>query len=201
MRILARSRQKTTSLVQLALLTALVIVFQLLGQFVPVGVTKVSLVLLPITLGGILLGPWSGAVLGFIFGAIVVVVGGAFGTDPFTSTLFQAQPFATTAICLVKGTAAGLCGGLVYRLVARWKQFPAVFAAAAIVPIVNTVLFILGGLFLVQDTLSAEFVASGSTVFYFLTIVCAGWNFIFEFLLNIILAPSLDRIIFAAKKL
>ena len=30
-------------------------------------------------------------------------------------------------------------------------------------------------------------------LFYVLVIVCAGWNFIFEFLLNLVCAPILSR--------
>ena len=60
-------------------------------------------------------------------------------------------------------------------------------------PIINTGLFILGALFM-SDTLSANFVAEGSTVIYFLVIGCAGWNFVGEFLANMVAAPAMQTI-------
>ena len=73
------------------------------------------------------------------------------------------------------------------------------FAAAAVAPITNTGLFILGAL-LMSDTLSANFVADGSTVLYFLVIVCAGVNFLFELALNLIVTPSISSVVQAVKK-
>ena len=57
----------------LAVLTAVVLVLQLTGTTIriPFLSTSVSLVLIPITLGAILLGPLAGAFLGFVFGAVV----------------------------------------------------------------------------------------------------------------------------------
>ena len=73
------------------------------------------------------------------------------------------------------------------------NEYVAVFVASAIVPIVNTGLFILGAL-LMSDTLSANFVADGSTVIYFLVIGCAGVNFLIEFAVNLISAPTIHRV-------
>jgi hypothetical protein len=70
-----------------------------------------------------------------------------------------------------------------------------VFIAAASAPIANTGLFILGGLAM-SGTLSNNFVAEGSTVIYFLIIVCAGINFLLEFALNLIVSPAIHRIIY-----
>ena len=66
---------KVLKLVQLALLAAIVIVFQMMGSFIHIGPTSVSLVLIPIVLGGILLGPLYGGILGFLFGAITLWAG------------------------------------------------------------------------------------------------------------------------------
>ena len=44
------------------------------------------------------------------------------------------------------------------------------------------------------DTLSANFVADGSTVIYFLVIGCAGINFIVEFFVNLLVSPALFRV-------
>ncbi len=194
------NRQKIQKLTTLAILTAIVIIFQLLGNFIHIGPASLCLVLIPIAIGAILTGPKGGAFLGFVLGAITYFVGGMFGTDYFTTVLFQAQPIATAVICFGKGICAGLCTGLVYRAFEKKNKSLAVFLAAATTPIVNTGVFILGGLLLVYGTLSANlanFDAGGQTVVYFLIIGCAGWNFIAEFIANIIVAPAINTIVHA----
>ncbi|MBQ9921235.1 MAG: ECF transporter S component [Clostridia bacterium] len=193
---------KVLKLVQLALLAAIVIVFQMMGSFIHIGPTSVSLVLIPIVLGGILLGPLYGGILGFLFGAITLWAGIS-ASDFFTNVLFTSQPFATTLICLGKGTLAGVGAGYAYKVLKNKNKLAASFFAAASAPIINTGLFILGGLTLVNGTLAANlstFGAEGATVTYFLVIGCAGLNFIAEFALNIIIAPAINTIVNAVTK-
>lgn len=193
------NRQKIQKTTTLAILTAIVIIFQLLGSFIHIGPVNLCLVLIPIAIGAILTGPKGGAFLGFVLGAITYFVNGMLGFEltPFTSILFAAQPIATAVICFGKGILAGLCTGLVYRAFEKKNKNLAVFLAAATTPIVNTGIFILGGLLLVYGTLSANFVEIGKTVISFLIISCAGGNFIAEFIANIIVAPAINTIVHA----
>ena len=189
-------------LVQLALLAAIVIVFQMMGSFIHIGPTSVSLVLIPIVLGGILLGPLYGGILGLLFGAITLWAGIS-ASDFFTNVLFTSQPFATALICLGKGTLAGVGAGYAYKALKGLNKLAASFFAAAAAPIINTGLFILGGLTLVNGTLEANlatFGAEGATVTYFLVIGCAGLNFIAEFALNLIIAPAINTIVNAVSR-
>ena len=183
----------------IAVLLALVIVLQVLGGYFKVGATSLSFVLVPIVLGGILYGAWIGAFLGFAFGFVTWMYG-VTGADPFTAILFEAQPFATTLLCLGKGIAAGLVSGLVYQFTAKKNKQVGVFAAAATAPIVNTGLFIFGSLVMLKETLMANFVAEGSTIVYFLFIGCAGINFLVELAINLIFAPTLYRLIGVLEK-
>ena len=180
----------------LAVLVALVVVLQVCGGYFKIGATSLSFVLVPIVLGGILLGPMAGAFLGFIFGFIVLIYG-VTGADPFTFILFGEDPVLTALTCLVKVTAAGLISGLLFRLISRKNSYVAVFVASAFAPILNTGLFILGAL-LMSDTLNSNFVADGQTLVYFLFIGCAGINFIIEFAINMVLSPAVftvDRVV------
>ena len=192
-----KNTDTTLRLVQLAILTAIIVVLQLAGTAVKLNIfgTSISLVLVPIVLGAMLLGPKAGAFLGFVFGVITYLMG-VFGADFFTFTLVQDHPVMTGVICIVKGTAAGLCAGLVYNAalkLLKGKTLLATFLASATAPIVNTGLFILGALF-VSDTLSANFVGEGETVLYFLIVVCAGINFLLELAINLIAAPAIFRV-------
>ena len=181
----------------LAVLLALVIVLQLLGGYIRIGATPLSLVLVPIVLAGILYGPIAGGIVGFAFG-LVVLLQGIFGVDGFTFILFTDHPIWTTLLCLVKGTAAGVSAGFVYMLASKKNAYVGTFAAAVTAPIVNTGLFILGALCFLQDTLKANFI-DRTTVIYFLVIVCAGINFLVELAINLVAAPSLYRVIGVVK--
>ena len=187
------ARVRNLHLVQMAILIALIIVMQSVGSTIKVGPTSFSLVLIPIALGGMLVGKGGGALLGLIFG-VMTLMAGVTGQDFFTQVLFQDHPLLTALICLGKGTAAGFGAGLVYELISKKNKIVAGFLAAASAPILNTGLFILGAL-LVSDTLSANFVAEGSTVIYFLVIGCAGINFIVEFLVNLVVSPGLNMVV------
>ena len=63
----------------------------------------------------------------------------------------------------------------------------------------NTGIFILGALAM-YDSINAMAVASNAGVVYFLFILCAGVNFLIEFALNMVLAPSVCRVIKAVRK-
>lgn len=187
-------------MVELAILTAIVLVLQLTGTAIKLTAlgTSVSLVLIPIVLGAVLLGPGVGAWLGGVFGAVTYLMG-VFGMDAFTAILFQNHPFLTALTCFGKGIAAGFFAGLLYRLIAKKSKPVALFVAAAAAPIFNTGLFIIGAL-LMSETLAANFVAEGSTVLYFIFIGCAGINFLLELALNLIVAPSLSTVVQAVQK-
>ncbi len=182
-----------------AALLALVVVLQTCGGFFQIGGLSLSSVLVPIVLGGILLGPLAGAILGFAFGFIVLMYGVA-GAEPFTATLLASSPVMTVLICLVKGVAAGIVPALLYRLISPKNALVAAFVAAVSAPIANTGLFIVGCL-MINGTI-AGFTANGTMpeILYFLFIGCAGWNFIIEFAINIVLAPALHRVVLVVEK-
>ncbi len=198
---MVRSKQtdRIRRMVVLAVLTAIVLVLQLTGFAIKIPVlgTPISLVLIPITLGAMLLGPAAGAWLGLVFGLEVYIVCGVMGTDPFTAYLFNDHPLITGILCLAKSTLAGWVSGLVYKALMKKNWiWPAVFLAAAAVPVINTGVFIVGCL-LINSTISGFMAASSiaGSVIYFLVIGCAGINFLFEFAVNMILSPALERIV------
>lgn len=195
-------RAKTQYMMLLAVLIAVVAVFQLfLGQ-IHIGPVTITFVLLPIVVGAVILGPTAGGILGLVFGAIVLIQG-ITGQDGFTFLMFQAHPFSTSILCLGKGLAAGLCAGWVCKLLEKKNRTAAAVAAAAAAPVVNTGIFILWGVLMVRDTLSANLATfgwSGDSVLLFLILGCAGINFLVEFALNIILSPVIVRVLQAVRQ-
>ncbi len=193
---------KTTKLVELGIFVALVLVIQLLGGAVKVGPISISLVLIPIAVGGILLGPLCGAVLGLTFG-VATVIGGLTGADPFTATLLNSGAWGavfTTLLCLVKGTMAGFVSAFIYKLLAPKSKVAAVLLAAVAAPVVNTGLFILGALTVLNSLITQNFVGSGSNIIYFVFIGCAGVNFLIELAVNVIFTPAIRRILTAVRR-
>lgn len=196
-----RTHEKTLRMVQLAILVALVIVLQLVGSNIHVGPVSFSLVLIPIAVGGVLLGPAAGAILGAVFG-LITVIGGVSGADVFTNFLFSKQPVLTVVLCLAKATLAGLCAGLVFRALEKHNRWVAVVLASAVAPVVNTGIFVLGTITLFRSTLEEYIlnVGAGVSVVYFVVILCAGINFLAEFGVNLVASPAVYRIWTAVTK-
>ncbi len=192
-RVSFRERYLTAkNITYFAVLLALVIVLQMFGSFFKIGSTSLNFVLVPVVLCGMILGPWAACILGFVSG-LIIFLQGLFGADAFTAILIADHPVWTAVVCLVKGAASGLASGYAYRLITKKNALVASFVASAVCPTVNTGLFIIGALFM-SDTLSANFLADGQTVIYFLVIVCAGTNYLIELAINLICAPAILRI-------
>lgn len=186
-----------------SVLVALIVLFQCLAGFglFTFGSTSLSFSLVPIVLGGILLGWQAGGLLGLLFGFIVLMFGVS-GTDAFTATLLADVPVMTVLICIVKGVAAGIVPALLYRLIAPKSALAAVFAAALSAPIVNTGLFILGCL-CITDTIAVfqtPLGMEGMNIFVFILVGIVTYNFFIEFAINVVLAPALYRVVLVVEK-
>lgn len=203
------SRDRNLKLVQLAILTALVVVLQALGSFITIGPLPMSFVLIPIVIGACLLGAKHGAFLGFVFGLITMFMG-VLGRDWFSSLLFQANPVWFVLLCLLKATAAGLVAGLVYAVLGKVfkgknKTLQTVLASIS-APIVNTGIFVVGMLLFFLPTMN-ELPSALPDVFggyksaaQLVVFGLAGLNFVGEFVVNLVLSPAIVRIIDVAKK-
>ena len=182
-------KNTTLRMTRLAILTAIVGVLSYFGGFIKIGgLASISLTLVPVVLGAALLGPRAGAWLGAVSGAVFFLTADA-------AFWLNLSVFGTILTVMVKGTLAGLAAGLLYRLLEKRNMFLALLAAAAVCPIVNTGIFLLGCLIFFFDAVVEMAYADGSSVFSFLIVVFVGLNFVFELLLNLLLTPALQRII------
>ncbi|MCL2151450.1 MAG: ECF transporter S component [Oscillospiraceae bacterium] len=179
----------TRKLVLLSLLTAIVVILQFLGSFIKFGTFSIQLVSIPITVGAALIGVYAGGWLGIVFGLVVLLSGDA-------AAFLAINPAATVAVVLLKGMLAGIAGGVAYNLLARKNRTVAAIVAATVYPIVNSVVFIIGSYMFFLPTLTQWGIAAGATnvtEFIFLTIV--GMNFVIEFVLSLLLSPTVVRLI------
>lgn len=171
----------TKKLTMLALLTAIVVVLQLVVR-IPVGMFSLSTVLVPIVIGAALYGPLAGIWLGLVFGVVVLVSGDA--------TFFMGLNPAGTIIMVVgKGIACGAAAGLVYKLLVKKNEKVAVVCASVITPIVNTGVFILGCLAFYNYGIRE------------ILVMVVGLNFFIELGVNIVLSAAILFIIETARKM
>ena len=182
-------------LVGTAVVSAVVVVLQLLGSFIKFGTFSVSLVLVPIVVGAALYGTKSSAWLGLVFGATVLLSGDA-------SLFLAINPLATVLVVITKGLLAGMITGMVYRAFESRNRLFATFLAAFICPIANTGVFLAGCyLFFLEGIqgIARTFGFDGSVNLFIFTVLIGG-NFIFEVLFNIILCPTVIRIVDVGSK-
>lgn len=181
----------------IGVLMALVIVLQMFcGSINIANLITLNFSLIPIVLGAIVLGPVAGALLGFANG-IVILIQVILTPTGFYYIIWTYSPIITTLICIVKTTVAGFVGGIVFRLISKKNTLAATFTAAAIVPVINTALFVLGCLcmtdtiLIYQDTMPDY---DGMNIFVFICVGIVTVNFFIEFALNLIVSPALNSV-------
>lgn len=131
-------KSKTLKLAQLALLVAVVLVmaYTPLGYFRTLGL-EISFLMVPVTLGAILLGPVEGAILGLVFGLTSFAT--CFGSSTFGATLLAINPVFTFITCVAARTLAGFLAGVIFKAV---KKLKIGFEITSFIgPVLNTVFF------------------------------------------------------------
>lgn len=178
----------TLKLVGVGLITAIVVVLQLIGGGVRFGTFSITLSLVPIVIGAALYGKGAGAWLGFVFGCMTLLDAAAF---------FAVNVPGTIIVCLVKGTLAGFLAGAVYGLVEKKSIILGVALAALVAPVVNTGTFLLGCAVFFLDTLKGwgQAFGFGDNVVAYMIFGLVGVNFLIELAVNIILSPAIVRLI------
>ncbi len=178
-------KTNTKKIAGVGLLTAIVVVLQLLGSFIRFGPFSISLVLIPIVVGASLYGVLSGAWLGLAFGITVLISGDA-------SAFLTISPAGTVITVLLKGIIAGLLAGAVYKAIEKKNKTVATIVAAIVCPVVNTGIFLIGCRLFFFDTIKTW--AAGTNVFVYMITGLVGFNFLFELGANIILSPTIVKL-------
>ena len=193
---MSQTSKKTRSTAILGIFSAIIVVLQLMSYFIKIGTFNLSLVLIPVVLGAYLYGAKTGAILGGVFGITVTVCCFA-GLDGGGYILVQASPVITSAVCIVKGVAAGLCAGLVASAFKNKKPYLAIMASAVVAPLVNTGLFV-SAMFLFFKDILAQW-SGGTNIVTYAIVGLVGVNFIIELVLNVAMAPAMLRVSKALK--
>lgn len=180
---------RTKRMVGIALLSAIVIVLQLMGSFIRFGPVSVSLVLIPIVVGAAMYGPTAGAILGAAFSVVVLF-------QPDTAFFYGISFVGTVLTVLVKGSLAGYLSGLTFLVLRNKHVWIAVILSSMVCPLVNTGLFAVGCRLFFWPSL--EELGNGSPWMFLITGMI-GFNFIAEFAVNMICSPVILRILRAAQ--
>lgn len=208
-----KTNKKVLRLVQIAILFALVVVLQMLGSFIKIGPLPMSFVLVPIVVGAFLLGWKEGALLGFVFGIITMLMG-ILGIDGFSLVLWQLHPLWFVVVCLLKAVATGIGAGLIYKglnkVLGEKRIILTTVIASISAPIINTGIFVLGMILFyfndmgtVQMELAKQAGAELVTVtpaLEFIFLGLAGFNFVGEFIVNLVVSPAIVRIVAVVSK-
>lgn len=191
-RIVSNDHTRIRTLTGTAMLTAIIIVLQLIGSYIKFGQFSISLVLIPIVLGAALFGVASGTWLGLAFGIVVLISGDA--------ALFMAiNPIGTVITVLLKGVLAGAASAAAYRLVEKKSRFAAVLLASFVCPVVNTGVFLLGCLVFFMDAIR-DWAGDGNVLVYMI-VYLVGINFVIELVINLVLNPAMVRLIEIGRKM
>ena len=135
------NRTRIVHMTEVAILAAILLVmaFTPLG-YLRVGPLSLSLLMIPVAIGAVAVGPAAGTALGALFG--LTSFAQCFMGDLLGGILVAQNVFLAFVVCVVSRTLAGLLCGLLYRgLQNKWKT-GALLAANLAAPLLNTLLFL-----------------------------------------------------------
>lgn len=143
---MAKKTARTTSIRRLTY-TAVLIALILLLTFTPLGYPKLgpvepTIMMIPVAIGAILLGPTYGAILGLTFGLSSFAT--CFGYSAFGVALFTINPLATFVVCVLPRLLMGFLCGWIFRAVDSHGKHPLVASIVTSVSsaLLNSVLFV-----------------------------------------------------------
>ncbi len=187
---------RTMRMVQLALFIAIII----LMAFTPIGYIKtpaleITLIVIPVTVGAIILGPTSGAILGGVFGITSFIQ--CFGMSPFGAVLLGINPLATFILCMVPRILMGWLSGILFaalKKIDKSKVFS--YAAASLAgPLLNTTLFmtVLVLFFYNTDYIQGFVSAMGTSNVFAFVIAFVGVNGLIEAGVNFVAGGAISK--------
>lgn len=140
-------KTNTLKLTQLALLIAieLILSFTPLGFIILPGMVSITLMHIPVIVGGIVMGPTYGGILGLVFGLLSMYKATTAATsvvDQAFSPFLSGAPVQSIIMCIIPRILLGVIAALLFRaLEKRIKSQGAVIAlSAGVASVMHTVL-------------------------------------------------------------
>ena len=173
--------------------------FILLMAFTPIGylhfgVIEITLVMIPVIIGAIVLGPGAGAFLGAMFGLTSFIQ--CFGMSTFGSALLAIQPLLTFLVCMIPRILMGWFCGLIFKgliRVDRTKSKTASYCVTGLCgALLNTVLFMTLLLLLFGQTDYIQTMRAGMGLFAFIA-AFVGLNGLVEAIACFVVASAVSK--------
>lgn len=150
---------------ELAILVAIVLIM----AYTPLGYLKtpwgveITFMVVPISVGAVILGPSAGAFLGLVFG--LTSFAQCFGGSPMGAIFLEASPIGTFFCCVANRVLVGWLPGILYQTLKRFEKTRNVRIAACclLTPLLNTLLYIVSNWLIFSDTWMSISVSSGFT--------------------------------------
>lgn len=177
----------TKTITGLGILTAIMICLFGLSFVFKFGPLTLNLALVPIAVGACLYGPLGGLFLGFINGALNLLVG---EVQAFAAV----NLWATIIMVLVKTSLAGLFAGLVFKIFEKNHPLLGSIFASCLVPIVNTGIFIGGSLIFFRELFAPGAETAGQNILVYMLVAVLGINFLIEFSVNATLSTAVHTL-------
>jgi uncharacterized membrane protein len=187
-----QSKIQTGKMVRLAVLVAIILLLEITNLgFLKFGPVSITIMMVPVIIGAIILGPTEGAILGLIFG--LTSFSQAFGKDALGALLLAENPFFLFLMCVVPRVFAGWLPGLAFRALNRWERLPlvgSVAVTALLGTLTNTVLFI-AALWLFWHNAAAFTDIFGAISLFKLFAILIVTNTIIEAVINIVVGTAI----------
>lgn len=149
----------TRKLTQLALLIAiqLILSFTPLGFIILPGMVSITIMHIPVIVGGIVMGPMYGGILGLVFGLLSMYKATTAATsvvDQAFSPFLSGAPVQSIIMCIIPRVLLGVVAALLFRALEKRIKSKglAIAISAAVASVMHTVL-VLGCLLALFDSL------------------------------------------------
>ena len=192
--------EKIQYLTRLSILVAIMLLF----AFTPIGyirllAVEITLMILPVAIGAIWLGPAAGAFLGGVFGVTSFVQ--CFGLSAFGTFLLSLSPILTFITCMIPRILCGWLSGLLFEAVRKNDKTKVLsyFVASLSTALLNTLLFMLcivlffwkNALFI--ETMGAWGITTDSLWIFLIAFV--GINGLVEAIVNCVIGGSAAKVL------
>jgi uncharacterized membrane protein len=192
------NNRKVIKMTELALLTAIIV----LMAFTPIGYIKtlgieITLIVIPVTVGAIVLGSTGGVVLGAVFGITSFIQ--CFGYSHFGAALLGISPGLTFILCMVPRILMGWITGFIFDALKKIDKTKGIsYAAASLAgPILNTILFmgVLVWFFYDTDYIQAFVTQLGAKNVFAFIIGFVGINGLVEAGVCLVLGTAISKVL------
>lgn len=195
-----KNRKKIYEMTLLAILSGIII----LMSFTPIGYIKtagleITLLVIPVVIGSICLGPKGGLFLGTLFG-ITSFLQCVLGLSAFGATLFSINPYLDAIVCIIPRALMGFLVGVVFNCLNRiFKQDIIAHIVSSIAgALLNTIFFmsLLCICFYNTEYLQGIKNTLGANNVFIFIILFVGINGLVELIINFIIGAFVTKTLF-----